>query len=64
MEKGGGGGTTIEVRPGVSSCDVVIQGLTEIVRQTISKLEGVWDEVGCSKEERSQHLQGKRERVG
>ena len=53
-----GGGIKVEVRPGVNACEVIVKGLSEIATQTVSQLEEIWNEVGCNRDERSQHLQG------
>lgn len=47
-------GTTIEVRAG----QAVFQKLFDVVTSTAERLDGIWEHVGCSPDERKEHLEG------
>jgi len=48
------------VRAGVNTTELNVKGLNDIASQTVSQLEEIWNEVGCNRDEREQHLQGER----
>lgn len=49
------GGTNVEVRPG----NAVFKQLFDVVTSTAERLDGIWEHVGCSAEERKEHLDGR-----
>jgi hypothetical protein len=48
------GGKVVEVRPG----EPVFQQLFDVAQGTAGSLNAIWDQVGCTTDERRQHLEG------